>query len=164
MANIILPVQSAKIFGDFITLGSQIEHADGMWKLLFDDSQTESCLWQFRLPDTYDSSPILNLTYAMASATSDKIDLEADIMAISDGDVQDIDSASFDTINEISGGTTVPGTAGNIDQVDIILTNNDSWQSGDLVIIRLHRDHDDADDTATGDVEVLTATLKYTSA
>ncbi len=163
MANIILPVQSAKIFGDFITLGGQIEHADGMWKLLFDDSQTESCLWQFQLPDNYDSSPILTITYAMNSATSDKIDLEVDIMAITDGDVQDIDSASFDTINEISGGTTVPGTAGNIDQIDITLTNNDSWVASDLVIIRLHRDHDDADDTATGDIEVLAVTLKYIS-
>lgn len=164
MTNIILPVQSAKIFGSFITLGSQIENADGMWKLLFDDSQTESCLWQFRLPDNYASDPILTLTYAMASATSGKIDLEADIMAVSDGDAQDINSASFDTINEIVGGTTVPGTAGNIDQIDIILTNNDSIQAEDLVIIRLHRDHDDADDTATGDVEILTATLKYTGA
>ncbi len=163
MANIILPVQSAKIFGSFITLGCQIEHADGMWKLLFDDSQTESCLWQFRLPDNYGSAPILTLTYANASATSGKIDMEVDIMAISKTDVQDIDSASFDTINEISGGTTVPGTAGNIDQIDITLTNNDSMTARDLVIIRLHRDHDDADDTATGDVEVLTSTLKYTS-
>ncbi len=164
MTNIILPVQSAKIFGDFITLGSQIENADGIWKVLFDDSQTESCLWQFRLPDNYDSSPILTLTYAMASATSGKIDLEVDIMAISDGDAQDIDSANFDTINEITGGTTVPGTAGFIDQIDITLPNNDSMIAGDLIIVRLHRDHDDADDTATGDVEVLTSTLKYTLA
>ncbi len=163
MTNIILPVQSAKIFGSFITLGSQIENADGMWKILLDDSQTESCLWQFRLPDNYGSLPILNINYAMASATSGKIDLEVDIMAVSDGDAQDIDSASFDTINEIIGGITVPATAGNIDQFDITLTNNDSWVAGDLVIIRLHRDHDDADDTATGDVEVLTSTLKYTS-
>lgn len=163
MANIILQAQSAKIFGDFITIGGQIENADGMWKLLLDDSQTESCLWQFRLPDNYASSPILSLSYAMASATSGKIDLEVDIMAISDGDAQDIDSASFDSINEITDGTTVPATAGYIDQIDIPLTNNDSMVAGDLVIIRLHRDHDDADDTATGDVEVLASTLKYTS-
>ncbi len=163
MTNIILPVQSAKIFGSFITLGSQIEHADGMWKLLFDDSQTESCLWQFRLPDNYASDLILTLTYAMASATSGKIDLEVDVMKVRKGDSQDIDSASFDTINEITGGTTVPATAGFIDEIDITLANNDSIQAGDLIIIRLHRDHDDADDTATGDVEVLTSTLKYTS-
>ncbi len=164
MANIILPVQSAKIFGSFITLGGQIENADGMWKLLLDDSQTESCLWQFRLPDNYGSLPILNTTYAMASDITNKIDLEVDVMAISDGDAQDIDSASFDAINEIVGGTTVPGTAGHIDQIDITLTNNDSMSPGDLVIIRLHRDHDDADDTAIGDVEILTCTLKYTVA
>lgn len=163
MANILLPVQTAKIFGNFINIGGRIENADGTWKLLLSDSQTESGLWVFRLPDNYASDPILNITYSMASATSGKIDLEVDIMAISDGDSQDIDSASFDTINEISGGTTVPGTAGFIDQFDITLSNNDSMVVGDLVIIRLHRDHDDADDTATGDTEILTATLKYTA-
>ncbi len=161
MANIILPVQSAKIFGSFITLGGQIEHADGMWKILLDDSQTESCLWQFQIPDNYASSPILTITYAMTSDITNKIDLEVDIMAVSDGDAQDIDSASFDTINEIVGGVTVPGTAGNIDQIDIPLTNNDSMTAGDLVIIRLHRDHDDADDTAVGDIEILAVILKY---
>lgn len=163
MANIILPIQSAKIFGDFITIGSQIENAEGMWKLLFDDSQTESCLWQFQLPDNYGSSPVLTITYAMTSATSGKIDLEVDIMAITDGDSQDIDSADFDTINEISGGVTVPGTAGFIDQFDIPLINNDSMNSSDLIIVRLHRDHDDVDDTATGDIEILSCTLKYIS-
>ncbi len=162
MANLILPVQSAKIFGDFITLGGQIEHADGMWKLLLDDSQTESGLWQFRLPDNYSSDAILTISYAMASATSGKIDLEADIMKVTKLDAQDIDSASFDTINEIIGGSTVPGTAGFMDQIDITLTNNDSMTPGDLIIIRLHRDHDDIDDTATGDVEILSCTLKYT--
>ena len=164
MTNILLTVQSAKIFGSFIPIGGQIENADGMWKILLDDSQTESCLWQFRIPDNYVSSPILNITYAMASATSGKIDLEVDLMTITDGDAQDIDSESFDTINEIASGITVPATAGNIDQFDIPLTNNDSLSAGDLVIIRLHRDHDDADDTATGDVEILSATLKYISA
>ena len=163
MANIILPVQSAKIFGSFISIGGRIVNADGMWKLLLDASQTESCLWQFRLPDNYNSDPILNISYAMALTTSGKIDLEVDIMAVSDGDAQDIDSASFDTINEVVGGTTVPATAGFIDKFDIILTNNDSWSAGDLVIIRLHRDHDDADDTATGDIEILASTLKYTA-
>lgn len=162
MANILLPVQSAKIFGDFITLGGQIENADGLWKMLFDDSQTESCLWQFRLPENYISSPILNIIYSMASATSGKIDLEVDVMAISDGDSQDIDSANFDSINEVVGGTTVPATAGYIDEIEIPLTNNNSLSGGDLVIIRLHRDHDDTDDTASGDVEILGTTFKYT--
>lgn len=162
-ATVILPIQSAKIGGAFITAGAQIDGGSGLWKLLFDASQTESALWQFRMPQNYASSPVLKIQYAMASATADKIDMEADMMAVSDGDSQDIDSASFDAINEVSGGTTVPATAGHIDEISIPLTNNDSLAAGDLVALRLHRDHDDGDDTATGDAEILAVSLEYTT-
>ena len=161
--TIILPVQSAKIGGSFITAGAQIDGGVGLWKLLFDASSTESSLWQFRLPENYSSTPVLKIQYAMASATSGKVDFEADVMAVSDGDSADIDSASFDTVNEVSGGTTVPATAGHIDEVSISLSNADSMVAGDLVAVRLHRDHDDADDTATGDAEVLAVSLEYTT-
>lgn len=162
--TVILPVQSAKISGTFITAGAQLDGGSGAWKLLYDASSTESALWQFRLPTNYSSSPVLKIQYAMASATSNKIDLECDIMAVTDADSQDVDSASFDSINEITGGTTVPGTAGYIDEISLTLSNVDSWAANDFVLLRLHRDHDDGDDTATGDCEVLAVSLEYTTA
>ncbi len=160
-ASIILPVQSAKIGGAFITAGAGIDGGSGPWKLLFDASVTESGLWQFKMPGDYASNPVLKLQYAMASATVGKVDLEVDCMAVADG--EDIDSASFDSINEISGGTTVPGTAGFLDTISIPLTNNDSVAANELFFVRAHRDHDDADDTATGDLELVSATLEYTT-
>lgn len=159
--RIILPVQGAKIGGSFITLGAGIDGGAGAWKVLFDASQTESILFQFKMPSDYASAPVLKLQYAMASAVADKIDLEVDVMAVADG--EDIDSASFDTINEIVGGTTVPGTAGFVDTISISLTNNDSVAADELVLIRIHRDHDDGDDTATGDLELLSVSLEYTT-
>jgi hypothetical protein len=158
--SIPLYVQSGKIAGSYITLPAAIEGGEPIWMALFDASQTESILWQFRYPDYCGGTPVMNLTYSMASATADKIDLEVDIMAVADA--EDPTSASFDTTNEVSGGTTVPGTAGLRDTVSITLSNNDSIAAGEMAIIRVNRDHDDADDTATGDMELLEAELECT--
>lgn len=102
---------------------------------------------------------MLKLKYAMASATSGKVDLEAKIMAIADG--EDVDSASFDTLNEVAGGTTVPGTAGFRDTISIPLTNNDSMAAEETIILHIQRDHDSANDTAAGDLELVGAVLEF---
>jgi hypothetical protein len=115
------------------------------------------------MPVNYASAPVLKLQYTMDAATSGKVDPEAKVMAISDGDAQDVDTANFDTLNEVSGGTTVPGTAGFLDEISIPLINNDNVAPGDLVIVHIQRDHDDADDTASGDFELRTVNLEYTT-
>jgi len=164
MATISLPlqVQVLKISGSFITLPCGLEGGDGVWKALFDASQTEEGIWQFDLPADYVDTPVLVLTYAMASATTNKVDMECKVMSIADG--ADVDTASFDTLNEITGGTTVPGTAGFRDTITIPLTNNDSMAAGETVLLHIQRDHDDTDDTATGDLELVGATFKYNNA
>ena len=160
-ASIILPVQSAKIGGAFITAGAGIDGGQGAWKLLFDASATESALWQFKMPADYASAPVAVLQYAMDSATADKVDWEVEVMAVADG--ENIDTTSFDSVNEVAGGTTVPGTAGFVDTISISLANADSVAANELVLLRINRDHDDADDTATGDAELLTVTIQYTT-
>lgn len=154
-----LLVQALKIGGPFITAGARIDGGSGPWKVLFATDSTEEAFWQFELPENYASSPVLKLKYAMASATSGKVDLEAKVMAVADG--EDVDSASFDTLNEISGGTTVPGTAGFRDTIEIPLTNNDTMVAEETVLLHIQRDHDDADDTAPGDLELIGAVLEY---
>ena len=161
--TIILPVQSAKIGGSFVTLPAQINGGSNGWSLLFDASQTESAVWQFRMPVDYASDLVAKLQYTMASATADKVDMEVEIMAITDGDGADVDTASFDSVNEVSGGTTVPGTAGYLDEISITCSNADSLAAGDLIIVRVNRDHDDTDDTATGDLELRNFSLEYTT-
>ena len=159
--TIILPVQSAKIGGSFITAGARISGGDGAWKLLFATDSTESGLWQFRMPSNYASALVAKLVYSMTTATADKVDLEVEVMAVANG--EDIDTASFDSVNEVAGGTTVPGTAGFSDDISIALANADSVAAGELVLVRVNRDHDDADDTAAGDLELTGFSLEYTT-
>lgn len=159
--TMILQVQAVKIGGGFITSGARIDGGANPWKLLFSASLTEEALFQFELPENYASNPVLKLKYAMASATSGKVDLEAKVMSVADG--EDIDTPSFGTLNEISGGTTVPGTAGLRDTIEIPLTNNDSMAAEETVYLHIQRDHDDTDDTATGDLELIGAVLEYTT-
>lgn len=160
--TVILPVTGANVTSDFLTTGCALDPTDSGGKLLFDDTADESCLWTFRLPQNYSSAPVLKVQYAMVTATSGNIILNADIMAISDGDSADSDSASFDTVNA-SATTAVPATAGYLDEISITLTNADSMVANDLVHIRLTRDADNASDTASGDCEVLAVSLEYTT-
>ena len=159
-----LQVQAPKIAGGFITNPARINGGGNAWALLFSATQTESGFWQFRMPSDYVSGLVAKLQYSMASATADKVDLEVEVQAISDGDAVDMDTASFDTVNEVSGGTTVPGTAGYPDEISITLSSDDGVVAGDTVYIRVNRDHDDADDTATGDFELRTFSLEYEDA
>lgn len=155
-----LAVQSGKISGGLITLPAGIDGGEDVWVALFDASQTESMLWQFRYPDYCGGTPVANLTYSMASATANKVDLEVDVMAVADG--QDPFTEAFDTTNEVTGGTTVPGTADQRDTVSITLSNNDGIAAGEMMVIRVNRDHDDADDTATGDLQLLEVEIECT--
>ena len=74
-------------------------YEDGVPKLLFDDTVDEIVRYQFRCPDNYGSSPSLKVSYSMASATSGKVDFDCAVMAVTDGDSQDMDTESYDTAN-----------------------------------------------------------------
>ena len=72
----------------------------------------------------------------------------------------DIDAGtSFDATNN-SASTTVPGTAGYIDQISVTLTNNDSIAAGDLARVAIARKAADAGDTATGDLYLIQIELR----
>lgn len=162
-SSIILPVQAAKLFGSFITTPARIDGGSPAWKLLFDASTKQSAIFQFRLPANYVSSPIMKFMFSMASATTGKVVLDTEVYAITSGDSQDIDSASFDTSNQDGAGVTVPATAGHVGTISFNLTNFDSGAAGDLILLRINRLVSDSNDTATGDLELLTASLEYTS-
>jgi hypothetical protein len=70
-------------------------------------------------------------------------------------------TTSFDTANN-SASTTVPATAGYIDQISITLTNADSIAAGDYYRISVNRDADGSAiaDTATGDLYLLAIELR----
>lgn len=126
--------------------------------LAYDASTNETAYWTFAAPQGITTPLTLIVTYIMASATANDVDLDAAIEAVSDGDSVDLDAGtSFDSVNSTDN-TTVPGTAGYIDQISITLTNADSIAAGDYCRISLARDA--ASDTAAGDMYVLSAELR----
>jgi len=131
--------------------------------LAFDDTTPEAAYYMGVVPDNYASGPVLTVYYSMASAnTSDKLDLEASVMAVTPDDAADIDTASFDAVNAAN--EVVPDTAGHMSELDITLANADSAAAGDMIFIKLERDADDeTNDTATGDAEVRGVVLRYTT-
>ncbi len=159
-ATIMLPIPPA---GLDASNPPAVEWENSRPQILFDDTTPETCYWTFRMPDNYGSSPVAKVQYKMASATTGTVEYEVSVMAVSDGDAASVDTDSYDTTN--SGSATVPGTAGYLDEISISLANVDSVAAGDFVAVKLSRDADDgANDTATGDAEVIAVSIEYTSA
>lgn len=160
--TIILPVQAAQLVPS--ASGASITTTQNIWRLAFDPNAKEYAAWQFRMPATYSSSPVVKIQYiATANATgAGLVDFEVAIMAISDGDSQTLNVNSYDTVN--AGSATVPTTDGYLDEVSITVTNNDSVAAGDYVRLQIARDATDAtNDTVGGDIEVVNVSFQYTT-
>jgi hypothetical protein len=124
----------------------------------FDAATNENCIWTGIVPQGWTGTITAIVSYIMASATSGDVDIDVEVEAITDGDSVDLDVAtSFDTANSTDN-TTVPGTAGFIDQITVTLTNNDSSAAGDYIRFRLTRDA--VSDTAAGDMRVLAMEIR----
>ncbi len=138
-------------------------NAAGHPYLNFDDSTVEQARYAGVLPDNYASTPVFTIYYSMASAnTTDKVDFEVSVMAVTPDDAADIDTDSFDAVNAAD--EVVPDDAGYMSELDIALANADSMAAGDMIFVKVERDADDAtDDTATGDCEVRAVVLRYTT-
>lgn len=158
MATIAVLTPGAAEFktSSYPALGQTSDGSGARRYLAFDADAIEYAYWTFLAPASVGTTTwTATITYAMASATSGKVEFDVDVEAISDGDTTDTDTAeSLDTANA-SAGTTVPGTAGYIDQIAVTLTNKDSVADGDMVRIRVYRDATDGtNDTATGDARI----------
>jgi hypothetical protein len=130
--------------------------------LAFDAGTDETAYWTGVAPQGLAGALTVVITYMMASATSGTVGLQASLEAVSDGDTTDLDAGtSFDSANS-SASTTVPGTAGYIDQISITLTNADSIAAGDYFRLAINRDADGSaiTDSATGDLYLLAVELR----
>ena len=130
--------------------------------LAYDAATDETAYWTDIAPQGLTGTITAVITYAMASATSGTVGFQVAIEAISDGDAIDTDATtSFDTVNN-SASTTVPGTAGHIDQISVTCTNADSIAAADYYRVSLNRDADGSaiTDSATGDAYVLAIEIR----
>jgi hypothetical protein len=121
--------------------------------------------------DTRNQHPVLDFDattnedavfhYAMSSATSGDVDWDVAFERIGDQQ-QDIDSDGFAAVNSVDN-TTVPGTSGNVDIVNVTFTDGadmDSVAVGEGFRMKITRDA--ASDTATGDAELRFVEIKET--
>ena len=131
-------------------------------QLLFDAGTQEWAYFSFQMPGDYASAPVLELIFKMASATSGNVIFASIIAAQTGGDSADVDAIAGDTVNT-SSGVAVAGTAGYPTRTTLALTNADSLAANDFIVLGVSRDADNGSDTATGDLELIAASLSYTT-
>ena len=128
----------------------------------FDTTTAESAVFTGVLARNYGGGGItVYVHYAATSATSGTGGWTVEFERIGDGS-QDIDSDGYATAQTITA-TTVPATSGNVDILNVAVTdgaNIDSIAVGESFRIRIKRDV--ANDNATGDLEFLKVELKET--
>lgn len=128
--------------------------------LAFDASTSETCYWTGVIPQGWTGTVTCVISYKMASATTGGVAFDVAVEAVTSADAVDLDAGtSFDTVN---GGndSSVPGTAGYMEQLSITLSNLDSAAAADYVRFSLARDVADSNDTATGDCHVLAVEIR----
>lgn len=127
--------------------------------LAFDASTRESVVFTAPVPQGITGTPTLTIFYMMASATTGGIAFDIDVEAVTPGDALDLDaSTSFGTVNTAN--SSVPGTAGNMAQCVVTMTNLDGAVAGDLARFRVTRATDNGADTATGDLYFLAGEIR----
>jgi hypothetical protein len=129
----------------------------------FDASTNEDAVFSAVMPRSYAATTGITvyIHYAMSSATSGDVDWDVAFERIGDQQ-QDIDSDSFAAANSVDN-TTVPGTSGNVDIVNVTFTDGadmDSVAVGEGFRMKITRDA--ASDTATGDAELRFVEIKET--
>jgi len=128
----------------------------------FDAATNESAVFSSIMPRLYAGGGLtVYIHYAMSSATSGDIDWDVAFERIGDQQ-QDIDSDSFAAVNSVDN-TTVPGTSGLVDIVNVTFTDGadmDSVAVGESFRMKVTRDA--TSDTATGDAELVKVEIKET--
>lgn len=128
----------------------------------FDAATNESAVFSAIMPRAYSGGGLtVYIHYSMSSATSGNVDWDISFERIGDQQ-QDVDTDSFAAVNSVDN-TTVPGTSGNVDIVNVTFTDGadmDSVAAGELFRLKITRDA--ASDTAAGDAELHAIEVKET--
>ena len=155
---ILMPYGNEPTATNYATLDTRNQHPC----LDFDATTNEYAVWSAIMPRNYAGSGLtVYLHYAMSSAEADTIDWDAAFERIGDQQ-QDLDADGFAAVQSVDN-TTVPGTTGLVDIVNITFTNGaqmDSISVGELFRIKINRDA--ASDDAAGDAELCAVEIKET--
>ena len=126
--------------------------------LIYDAATSWCASWTFQLNSDYGTAPQVVFNYRMASATSGSFSMGWSVWKTSPAQAEDAQTEGYATVNTCTD-SAVQGTAGRLDTVTCVLTNDDSMAAGDTVTLRGCRD---IADTATGNAELISAALRYT--
>ena len=102
------------------------------------------------------------LVWSASTATSGNVVWDLAIRRMQD-DAEDIDSSHTYAFNSVTAGA--PSASGEVGYDDITFTDGadmDSWADGELAIVRLRRNGDDASDTMADDAELWGLVVKET--
>jgi hypothetical protein len=129
----------------------------------FDTTTQETAVFTGVMPRCYAGGGItVYVTWAAATATTGTIGWDITFERMTDGSL-DIDSDGWATAQTITA-ATVSGTSGILSTTNVAITagstGTDSVAAGDTYRLRLRRDV--ANDTATGDAQMLSIEVKET--
>ena len=156
---IFTPLHNEPVASNFATLDLRNIHP----VLDFDATTNKSAVFSSIMPRSYAGTTgvTVYIHYALTSATSGTVDWDVAFERIGDQQL-DIDGDSFAAVNRVDN-TTVPGTAGLVDIVNITFTDGadmDSVAVGEAFRLKITRDA--TNDDATGDAELLSIEIKET--
>jgi hypothetical protein len=150
------PIDNEPPSSNYATLDTRNGHPT----LDFDTTTQEAAIFSGVLPSDYAGAGITVTVYCAAtSATSGTVGWLASIERM-DASTLDIDADSFASAQTITA-TTVPGTSGQLLKLSVNISsgaNMDSLAAGEMFRLKIERDV--ANDTATGDAELLRVTMK----
>jgi len=131
--------------------------------MVFDDTTNWSTIFTCIMPQNYAATTgvTVYLHYSMATATADTVDWDVSFERIGDQQL-DVDGDSFAAVNSVDN-TTVPGTAGLVDVVNVPFTagaDMDSVVKGELFRLKVTRDA--VSDDATGNAELHAVEIRET--
>lgn len=153
---IFTPLMNEPTAANYATLDLRNQHP----VLDFNDGTNEFAVFSAVMPRNYAGGGLtVYIHYSMTSAEADTVDWDVAFERIGDG-VLDVDGDSFAAVNSVDN-TTVPGTTGLVDIVNVAFTNGADMGSiavGELFRLKINRDA--ANDDAAGDAELHAIEIK----
>jgi hypothetical protein len=132
-----------------------LDTRNGHPTLRFDTTTQETAIFSGFMPSDYSGAGItVHIFCSLTSATSGTVGWDVSIERM-DASSLDIDADSFATAQTVTA-VTVPGTSGQLLKMSVNISNGanmDSLAAGEMFRLRVRRDV--ANDTATGDAELL---------
>ena len=131
--------------------------------LEFDTTTQEACYFTGVMPQAYSNATGVTVyaSWAASSATTGTIGWDVSFERLGSAS-QDLDADGFATAQTITA-ATVDATSGNVSTTSVAVTkgaNMDSVVAGDLFRLRIRRDV--ANDTASGDAQLLSVEVRET--